>query len=173
MSRPSRRSSSQADESVCLIFVTQTSVALDHRIALVLYAALMLVAAGAIVAGWLRLLPPEREPFVAPGEHPAKTEHDAFAIFLLVNVTVSVLLRFPGLESANLSAALAKVLPSEWANHGAMIAFIWFGFVPGLAAVYSLVRRNPLRWPLVTGGTTALVLWLAAPLLLDSIRGAK
>jgi hypothetical protein len=36
-------------------------LAIDRRIALVLFALLMLSAAGAIVVGWLSLLPPERE----------------------------------------------------------------------------------------------------------------
>ena len=137
-----------------------------------IYVALMVAATGAVVWGWLRVLPAEREPFASAGET-TPTERDAFAIFLLINVTLSILLRIPGVESAGFSAALARWLPPDWANHGVMIALIWFGFVPGLAAAYSLVRNNPLRWPLVVSGAMTVSLWLAAPLLLDAIRGTK
>src|SRR5258705_12105866 len=33
-----------------------------------------------------------------------------------------------------------------------MIVFIWFGFIPALAAAYSAVRANPIRWQLLAGG---------------------
>lgn len=156
-----------------MIFIAQTSAAIDHRLALVIYVALMLAAAGAVVCGWLRVLPAEREPFAVAEETVRKTERDAFAIFLLANVTLSVLLRIPGVDSGRIIAGLMKWLPAEWAKHGAMIALIWFGFIPVLAAAYSLVRKNPLRWPLVVGGAITVSLWLAAPLLLDSIRGTN
>jgi uncharacterized BrkB/YihY/UPF0761 family membrane protein len=53
-----------------------------------------------------------------------------------------------------------------------MIAFIWFGFIPGLAAAYSAVRANPIRWQLLVGGVLTLVLWLAGPWLLTAIVAA-
>src|SRR5215510_11591436 len=139
--------------------------ALDHRLALVLYMLLLLAAAASVVVAWLRLLPPEREPFAMPGESVHRENRDAFAIFLLANITLSLLLRIPGVNAESLSPALTKWVRPEMANHVVMVGFIWFGFVGGLAAAYSLIRKNPLRWPLVIGGTLTLVLSLVAPIL--------
>ena len=147
--------------------------ALDHRLALVLYVLLLLAAAAPIVVAWLRLLPPEREPFAMAGEKMDPEDRDAFAIFLLVNITLSLVLRIPGVNAGTLSAPLTKWLGPEWANHVVMVSFIWFGFIGGLAAAYSLIRKNPLRWPLVMGGALTLCLALASPFLLEAIRGTE
>ena len=147
--------------------------ALDHRLALVLYVTLLLAAAAPIVVGWMRLLPPEREPFAMPGEKMGREDRDAFAIFLLVNITLSLLLRIPGVNAEALTVPLTKWLAPEWANHLVMVGFIWFGFIAGLAAAYSLIRKNPLRWPLVVGGALTLCLSLVAPLLAGAIRGTQ
>jgi hypothetical protein len=146
---------------------------LDHRLALVLYVMLLLAAAAPIVVGWMRLLPPEREPFAKPGEKTDREGRDAFAIFLLVNITFSLLLRIPGVNLEALSAQLAKRLAPEWANHVVMVGFIWFGFIGGLAAAYSLIRRNPLRWPLMLGGALTLLLSLVSPFLVGAVRGTE
>lgn len=147
--------------------------ALDHRLALVLYLLLLLAAAAPILVGWMRLLPPEREPFATPGEKVDRADGDAFAIFLLINITLSLFLRIPGVSTAALSEPLKKWLAPEWANHVMMIGFIWFGFIGGLAAAYSLIRKNPLRWPLVIGGVLTLCLSLVAPFLLGAIGAAQ
>ena len=156
-----------------MIFATQIAGGLDHRLALVLYLLLLLVAAWPVVTAWLRVLPAEREPFAAADETSQKEERDAFPIFLLANVTFSLLLRIPGVSTERLSAPLTKLLSAEWANHVVMIGFIWFGFIPGLAAAYALIRPNPLRWPLAIGGVSTLGLWLASPFLLAAIRGSE
>jgi hypothetical protein len=148
--------------------------ALDHRLALVLYVLLLLAAAAPVVIGWLRLLPPEREPFTSSGETSREEDGDVFAVFLLANITLSLLLRIPGINYPDaLSVPLAKWISPEWANHVVMVGFIWFGFIGGLAAAYSLIRKNPLRWPLVFGGAFTLLLSLASSALLGSIRGAE
>ena len=148
-------------------------IAMDARLALVLFVLLMLGAAGAIVLGWLALLPAEREPFAVPGEARIKKPRDAFAIFLLVNLSLAVMLRFPGFSGTPLSFYLAAIIPPEWSDHALMIAFIWFGFVSGLAVVYAAVRANPIRLPLIVGGVLTLILWLAGPWLLAAIAGAQ
>lgn len=147
--------------------------ALDHRLALVLYVVLLLAAAAAIVIAWLRLLPPEPEPFAISNESMGRDDGDAFAVFLLVNITLSLLLRTPGVNTAALSVALTKWLTPEWADHVVRVGFIWFGFIAGLASVYSVIRKNPLRWPLVAGGVLTLALWLSGPYLVGAIRGAQ
>src|SRR4029077_8438267 len=126
-----------------LIFLT-----LDGRVALVLLVLLLAAAAAPIVLGWLALLPSEREPFALPGESSGKQPRDPFAIFLLVNISVALLLRFPGLHAEWLSSQVTR-LPPDWAENTVMIGAIWFGFIPGLAAAYSAVRANPIRWQLL------------------------
>jgi len=148
-------------------------LAIDPRLALVLFVLLMLAAAAAVVVGWLSLLPSEREPFAAPGEPRVKKPRDAFAMFLLANISLSVLLRVPGFNGTPLWFYLGPIIPPDWADHAVMIGFIWFGFISGLAVAYSAVRANPIRSPLIVGGTLTLMLWLAGPWLLAAIAGVK
>jgi hypothetical protein len=155
-----------------MLLAAQITGGLDHRLALVLYLLLLLAAACSVVMAWWRVLPAEREPFAAPGET-QQAERDGFAIFLLANISVSLLLRIPGVDSGALAGYLAEWLRSDWANHIVMVGFIWFGFIPGLAAAYALIRSNPLRWPLAIGGSLTLGLWLSAPFLLAAIRGSE
>ena len=124
---------------------------MDARLALIIYAVLLSAAAGPIAVGWLALLPHEREPFAAPDEQPEKKDRDPFAIFLLANVSLSLLLRLPGADYALHSLGSLRWVSGTYADQAVMIAFIWFGFVPGLAAAYSAVRANPIRWPLLVG----------------------
>src|SRR5215468_11790506 len=97
-----------------------------------------------------------RQTISGRGQIVEKPTRDAFAIFLLVNISVSLLLRVPGFDAAPLSSRLAGLLPSEWAANALMIGSIWFGFIPCLAAAYAVVRANPIRWQLLVGGLLTL-----------------
>ena len=147
-------------------------LALDGRVAVVLLVLLLAAAAAPIVLGWLALLPSEREPFALPGESSSKKPRDPFAIFLLVNISVGLLLRFPGVHAEWLSSQVTRLLPPDWAENTVMIGAIWLGFIPGLAAAYSAVRANPIRWQLLVGGILTLILWVAGPWLLNTISTA-
>src|ERR1041385_9447413 len=81
-------------------------IRIDARIALVLFLLLLLSAATPVVMAWLALLPPERDPFANPREPRPKKPRDAFAIFLLANVSLSVLLRVPALDGDRKSTPL-------------------------------------------------------------------
>jgi hypothetical protein len=146
---------------------------LDARPALLLFLVLLLAAATPLVLGWMALLPAEREPFTRPGEPRAKKTRDGFAIFLLANISVSLLLRVPGFDAHPLSSKIVRLLPPDWAENALMIVFIWFGFIPGLAAAYSAVRANPIRLQLLAGGVLTLVLWFVGPWLLGAIAAAS
>jgi hypothetical protein len=148
-------------------------LASDRRLALVLFVLLMLGAVGAIVVGWLALLPSEREPFAAPGEARVKKPRDLIAIFLLVNLSLSVVLRLPGFNGTPLSFYLATIIPPDWADNALLIVYVWFGLTSVLAAAYSIIRSNPIRVPLIVGGALTMMLWLAGPWLLAAIAGAK
>lgn len=134
---------------------------------------LLLAAAVPVAIAWLLLLPQEREPFASSDEKPSGNERDIFAVFLLVNITLSLLLRIPGIDADALSVALAKWISPEWADHVVRIGYIWFGFIGGLAAAYSLIRKNILRWPLVFGGGFTLLLSLVAATLASAIRAGE
>jgi hypothetical protein len=155
------------------MFLLATMLAtLDPRLALALSLLLLLAAAAPIVWGWLAVLPAEREPFTRPGELPSSKPRDPFAIFLLANITVSLLLRIPGWDFGSIAARAGRIIPPEWADHAVMIGYIWFGFVPGLGAAYAAVRANPLRLQLLLGGVLTLSLWFGGPWLIHEIAGA-
>ena len=150
-------------------FASVIFLALDGRLALMLFLLLLAAAAAPIVFAWLALLPSEPDPFAGPGETPNQKPRDAFAIFLLANISIAVLLRIPVTDAAPLSSHIARLVPDQWPEEVVMVASIWLGFIPGLAAAYSAVRANPIRWQLLAGGVLALVLWLVGPWLLNAI----
>jgi hypothetical protein len=150
-------------------FAPIISVALDARLVLLLLILLVTAAAAPVVLGWMTLLPEEREPFAPAGESRSKKPRDPFAIFLLANISVGLLLRIPGVHVDWLSSQVTKLLPPDWTENTLMIGAIWFGFIPGLAAAYSAVRANPIRWQLLVGGVLTLILWLVGPWLLNAI----
>jgi hypothetical protein len=150
-------------------FAPIISVALDARLALVLLILLLIAAAAPIVLGWMALLPAERDPFAPAGESRSKKPRDPFAIFLLANISVGLLLRIPGVHAGWLSSQVTKLLPPDWTENTLIIGAVWFGFIPGLAAAYSAVRANPIRWQLLVGGVLTLILWLVGPWLLNAI----
>jgi hypothetical protein len=154
-------------------------VLMDHRLALVALALLLIVAAAPLAYAWARLLPEERPPFEAAGGGTAPEEaapggktlpkRDQFAVFLLICVTMSYLVRFPGVPLAPTLQWLSTLLPADYFNWAMMGARAFFIGVPGLAAVYSALRRNPLRIALALGGLMVLALWLLSPLLQKAI----
>jgi hypothetical protein len=154
-------------------------VLIDHRLALVALAALLILAAAPLAYAWARLFPEEQEPFgvAGAGAEPedlasnGKTggKKDPLAVFLLVCVTLSYLLRFPGLP---LSAGLqwfSTLLPVDYFQWAVLGARAFFVVVPGLAAVYSALRPNPIRIALTVGGLLVLALWLLSPVLRAAI----
>jgi len=144
---------------------------LNPRVAVLLLIALLLGAALPLALGWMKILPPEREPF-APPDKPQSSppnDHDRFAIFLLVNVTLSLLVAIPGVVDSLHLDWLAQFLPGSWAEHIEMGLVIWLVFIPALAAAYAAVRPNPLRAHLIASGILVLALWLLSPTLLASL----
>ena len=154
-------------------------VLMDHRLALVALALLLIVAAAPLAYAWARLLPEERPPFeaagtgtvpeeVAPGGKTAPKK-DRFAVFLLICITMSYLVRFPGVPLAPTLQWLSTLLPADYLNWAVMGARAFFVVVPGLAALYSALRQNPVRIALAIGGLMVLALWLLSPLLQKAI----
>jgi hypothetical protein len=151
---------------------------MDHRLALVAFAALLVAAAAPLASAWARLLPEERPPFEIPTPLPSeqmlsnpetRRRASLFAIFLLLCVTLSFLLKFPGLPVAAALQRLSGMLPPDYFNWLVLGARVFFVAVPGLAAVYSAIRPNPMRIPLIVAGVFVILLWFLSPMLRAAI----
>ena len=148
---------------------------LDHRLAFVLLVALILAAGAPLAFAWARLLPEEPPPFTSKHGPPPKitiykTEdaptRDRFAVFLLVCVTLSYILRFPGIPGDAALRWLAAILPGAYVNWLILGGRAFLVVTPGLAACYSAIRPNPIRVPLIAAGIFVLLFWLLFPMLL-------
>ena len=94
-------------------------ILIDHRLALLALAALLIAAAAPLAYAWASLLPEEPPPFEVPAVSPpaegvastakSPVKKDRFAVFLLVCVTLSYLLRFPGLPFGRWPAVAVHV----------------------------------------------------------------
>jgi hypothetical protein len=154
-------------------------VLMDHRSALAALAGLLILAAAPLAYAWARLLPEDQPPFEVAAAHTtledaAPSEKAAakkvpLAVFLLVCVTLSYVLRFPGLPLSTGLHWLSTLLPADYFHWVVMGGRVFFLGMPGLAAVYSALRPNPVRIALVAGGLLVLALWLLSPLLQKAI----
>jgi hypothetical protein len=144
---------------------------LNPRVAVLLLMALLLAAALPLALGWMQILPPEREPFAPPDKTQSSppNDRDRFAIFLLANVSISLLAAIPGVVDSLHLDWVVQFLPASWAEHFGMVLLIWLVFIPALAAAYAAVRSNPIRAHLIAGGILVLALWLLSPTLLASL----
>jgi hypothetical protein len=149
---------------------------LDHRWALALLTLLLILAAAPLGWAWALLLPEERSP-VAIGNNNAddredsrRTTRDVFTIGLLTLVTISCLLKIPGMPVATVLQWLARVVPQDYFQWLVLGARAFFVVTPGLAAVYAAVRKGPLQFPLMLGGSFVVALWLASPYLRAAIQ---
>src|SRR6266478_2928751 len=119
------------------------TVLIDHRLALLALAALLIAAAAPLAYAWMKLLPEEPPPFeVRPAEglapnRKSAAKKDPFAVFLLGCVTLSYVLRFPGLPVSAGLQWLATLLPTYYFNWTVLAGRWLFVVVPGVAAAYS------------------------------------
>jgi hypothetical protein len=141
------------------------AISIDHRLALVLLSALILAAAAPIAAAWARLLPAEREAFARPGDARPRQPRDSFAIVLLCFVTISFLIRLPGIPLDAIRPWLEAHLFAPWPERLLGSASFLLVFLPGFASCYAILRPNPLRRPLLWAGVLVLLLWFATPYL--------
>jgi hypothetical protein len=153
------------------------AILLDPRLAFLSLCVLLLGAAIPLAFAWARLLPEEPPPFPLDRPHRRGTyryspirqgqlpRRDSFAVVLLVGVSISYLLQIPGLPSDIDFSALPAVFPID-TPHWVKFGLLWLcTSIPGMAAVYSLLRPNFLRIPLIAAGVLVPLLWLLrAPL---------
>src|ERR1043165_1384160 len=150
---------------------------MHHRVALGLLATLLILAAAPLAYAWAQLLPEERRPFEVQGQqsqveaqHPGERKRDLFAIVLLIGVTLSYLLKFPGMPVEAGLHWMASVAPPtyfHWILSGGRWLFL---VIPGIAAVYAAAQRTSFRISLGLGGLLTLLLWLANPYLRAAIQ---
>jgi hypothetical protein len=151
---------------------------IDHRLAFLALAALLIAAAIPLAFAWARLVPEEPSPFpIQPGSFPAIDE-DAVPqpraarqrdllvpVALLVCLTLTYLIRFPGFPTGVVLRWLEAVVsgPTE---HGIIFCTRIFLIAAACAALgYAALRPGPLRIPLTTASALVLMLWFLAPLL--------
>jgi hypothetical protein len=158
-------------------FKMLAALVLDYRLAFLFLAALSLGTAVPLAFGWARVLPEEPLPFgnAEDSFRQAKNspaapvlmskKRDPFAIVLLLCVTVSYACQLRGVPRGMGFGSIPTVIPHN-TRGGIEFATIWFlVLIPGFASVYSLLRPNFLRVPLIAAGMMILLLWLlAAPL---------
>jgi len=142
---------------------------LNPRLAAFLMMVLLVAAAIPLALGWTRFLPPEREPFSRPDLLRKKPKLDLFALFLLLNVSLSLVAAIPRIADTLDLLAIVQLLPAAWAEQLTIAALIWLIFIPAFAAAYSAVRSSPIRAQLIVGGILVLALWLLSPTLLGSL----
>jgi hypothetical protein len=154
------------------------TVLIDHRLALVALAALLIAAAAPLAYAWTQLLPEEPPPFEVPpaeglaSNRKSAAKKDPFAVFLLGCVTLSYVLQFPGLPLAAGLQRLSTLLPADYFTSAVLGARWFFIVVPGVTAAYSALRPNPMRIALIAGGLLVLALWLVSPMLRAAIATA-
>jgi hypothetical protein len=99
----------------------------------------------------------------------SREKNDPVAVFLLVCVTLSYLLKFPGLPAAAGLQWLSTLLPADYFSPAVLMGRWFFAVVPAIAAVYSALRPNPVRIALIVGGLLVLALWFVSPMLRAAI----
>jgi hypothetical protein len=148
---------------------------IDHRLALLALAALIVGAAIPLAFAWARILPEEPPPFdtapssdAKPGaarKELARPKNDSVAMVLLVCVTLSYAMQFPGVPRQIalrwLESRIPEV-PSMWVFWGvvSIVAVLNAG-----VAGHAIFRPSSLRVPLGVGAALVFVLWLLAHFL--------
>jgi hypothetical protein len=141
------------------------------RVSFFCLSVLLLGAAVPLAWAWTLLLPREPEPFAGPREiedvsssaRAKQRRRDPIAVVLLVFVTLSYVLQFPGVPENIANAWIAKIVPANVVGWSALALHWFFVLIPGVAAIYALFTRNPLRIPLVAAGLMVLLVWLLSP----------
>ena len=141
-----------------------------------LLATLLIFTAAPIAWGWTSLLPDEGSPFerddkdAGPDASSRHHSREPFAICLLALVTVSYVLKIPGMPIAEALQSLARAVPQDYFQWIVIGGRAFFVVTPGLAAAYGALRKGPLRVSLILGGILVVVLWLASPYLRSAIQ---
>jgi hypothetical protein len=151
---------------------------MDHRLAFLALAALLIAAAIPLAFAWARLVPEEPSPFpIQPGSFPSidqeslprphpRRERDLLVpVALLVCLTLAYLIRFPGFPTGVPLRWLEAVVSGPTEHWIIFFARIFLIAAACAALGYAALRPGPLRIPLAAASALVLMLWFLAPLL--------
>jgi hypothetical protein len=151
---------------------------IDHRVAFLALAALLIAAAIPLAIAWARLLPEEPPPFpIEPGSFPnieqeRRPEPSAtpkgdliLSVVLLICLTLAYAIRFPGFPKAALMHWLDGVVSGPTEYWLVLCARIFVIAAAVAAIAYAIRRPGPFRIPLASAAALVLILWFLAPLL--------
>jgi len=150
--------------------------AAHQRAAFVVLAALLIAAGVPLAFAWARILPEDAPPFtIEPGTFPAvdcepptspkSKSRDLISVALLLCVTLTYLIRFPGMPISSFANWLASFTSANATSNVIIAAKIFLLIGSGLAACIAAVRPGPMRTPLIAAAGLALLLWLLGPIL--------
>jgi hypothetical protein len=151
---------------------------IDHRVAFLALATLLIAAAIPLAIAWARLLPEEPPPFpIEPGSFPIieqerRPEASAtprgdliLSVALLICLTLAYAIRFPGFPKAALIHWLDGVVSGSTEYWLVVSARAFLVVAAGAAIAYATRRLGPLGIPLASAAALVLILWFVAPLL--------
>jgi hypothetical protein len=151
---------------------------IDHRVAFLALATLLITAAIPLAIAWARLLPEEPPPFpVEPGSYPiieqerqpelpATSRSDLIlSVALLICLTLAYAIRFPGLPKAALMHWLDCAVSGSTEYWLIISGRIFLLVAAGAAIAHAIRRPGPLGIPLAAAAGLVLILWFVAPLL--------
>ena len=151
---------------------------IDHRLAFLALATLLIAAAIPLAIAWARLLPEEPPPFpIEPGSFPNIEQERRpepsttprgeriLSVALLICLTLAYAIRFPGFPKAALMRWLDGVVSGSTEYWLIFSARIFLLVAAGAAIGFAIRRRGPLGIPLAAAAALVLILWFVAPLL--------
>jgi hypothetical protein len=155
---------------------TMLITAAQPRAAFVALVALVVAAGIPLAFAWARVLPEDAPPFkIEPGSYPSvdfepaapfpKRNRDVISVALLLCITLTYLIRFPGMPLSVFTAWLASITSANAAGNLIVAARIFLLIGTGLAACIAAVRPGRLRTPLIAAAGLTLLLWLLGPIL--------
>jgi hypothetical protein len=156
--------------------VTILLTAANQRAAFVVLIVLVVGAGIPLAFAWARILPEDAPPFkIEPGSFPSvdleptaparNPKRDPLSIALLLCVTITYLVRFPGMPVAAVLHWLDGSTSGATVSSLLIATRVVLLVGTGLAACIAAVRSTRLRAPLIAAAGLTLLLWLLGPIL--------
>jgi hypothetical protein len=159
------------------IFVAAT----HQRSAFLILCALVIGAGIPLAFAWARLIPEDAPPFkIEPGSYPSvdfepvapttRSKRDLLSASLLLCITLTYLVRFPGMPLATIVGLLATITSHSTVGALVVTARIVLLVGSGLAACIAATRPGRLRVPVIAAAGLTLLLWLLGPILQAAVN---
>jgi hypothetical protein len=149
----------------------------DHRVAFLALAVLIVAAGIPLAFAWARVLPEDPPPFPIeagsfpsvdlepPLEPPRNHKRNLVSVALLACVTLAYLLRFPGIPRAPIVHFLDSIFAPATTTWIVFSVDTFLLVATGFAACYAFLQPGPQRIPLTAAAALVLIFWLLSPLL--------